>query len=97
MSVNAAALDAFVKPLQEAVAARRSSGVARAIYEVSRLFNLPEGRVKAAVYGEVRQVLAAEVLQIQRCLAVHLEREADRLDAQAAMLRARRDALRGDA
>ena len=65
----------------------------RAIYEVSRFFGLPERRVKAAVYGEVKRVLADELAQVQRRLLDHLEAEDRRLEAQRALIAVRRAAL----
>ena len=57
MSPDAAAMAAFVNPLKEAVDSRRELGMKRAIHEVARAFGLTERRVRAAVYGEVRQVV----------------------------------------
>ena len=88
-----AAMSAFCDPIREAVAARRSSGMSRAIYDVARFFGLSERRVKAAVYGEIRQVLAAELLQVQQRMLEHLEAEDRRLEAQRALIAARRAAL----
>lgn len=88
-----ATCEAFCLPLREAVQAKQHLGRKLAIFEVSRFFGLTERRVKSAVYGEVRQVLAVELLQVQRRLADYLDAEARRLDAKAALLRARRAAL----
>ena len=88
-----ASMAAFCGPIREAVDARRSAGRARAIYEVARFFGLPERRVKAAVYGEVKRVLADELAQVQTRLIAHLEAEERRLEAQRALVAARRAAL----
>ena len=94
VSVDVAAHDAFCSPLREAVQAREHLGRKRAIHDVARFFGLTERRVKAAFYNEVREVLAAELLTVQRRLADYLDAEARRLDAQAELIRARREALR---
>jgi hypothetical protein len=72
-----------------AVSARRHQGRKMAIAEVARFLGFSERRVRAYVDREVRQVLAWEFVQIQERQRAEIEDRLNRMDHDAAVLRAK--------
>ena len=92
--VSDAALDTVGRYVGEAVDARRRRGRKLAISEVARFLGFSERRVRAYVDKEVRQVLAWELLRVQQRQQAEMEDRLRRMDAEAALIRARLDASR---
>ena len=88
VSANAAIND-VTDYVHEAVRARQQRGRKLAISEVARLLGFSERRVRAYVDKEVRQVLAWEMLRVQERQQAEIEDRLKRMDAEAAILRAR--------
>ena len=72
-----------------AVRARQHRGRKLAITEVARILGFSERRVRAFVDGEVKQLLAAELLRIQERQRTEIEDRLRRMDVEAAVLRAK--------
>ncbi|WP_317214066.1 hypothetical protein [Gluconobacter sp. GP1] len=95
--MTAAVVEEFADLVSQTVESRRKAGFKSAIYEAARLLGLTERRVRACLYREIRNVTAAEWLDVRARFASHLEAEARRHAAEADLLRARIEALRNEA
>ena len=84
-----AALNDVTGYVHDAVRARQQRGRKTAIAEVARLLGFSERRIRAYVDREVRQVLAWELLRIQERQETEIEDRLRRMDAEAAILRAK--------
>jgi len=77
-----------------AVNARRELGRSEAVWRAARELGLSQRRVMAILRGEVGRVWADELDAARFWYARHCAEQAGRLDHQAALLRARAEALR---
>lgn len=97
-AMTSAVINEFADLVSQTVSNRRKGrDVKAAIYDAARLLGLTERRVRACLYREIRNVSAAEWLDVRARFAAHLEAEARRLNAEADLLRVRLEALRKEA
>ena len=75
---------------------RAGKKISAAIAAAARALGLSERRVRGYFYREVMTVAAHEYETIKGRFATHLDEQARRLDAEAALLRARRSAIDPD-
>lgn len=93
-----AVIEEFAQIVSQTVESRRKArGLKAAIYDAAKTLGMTERRVRACLYREIRSVAASEWLSVRARFATHLEAEERRHAAEAALLRARIDALRKEA